>query len=142
MAGWELAGGEKVSREKAILNGMTTRRGEHGQDRRDPILGGHGVVVDIGDVTGGAGGGSGVARGADAGRIDPDQASASVALGQFAQFGPRGRRRPAIDDQHREPVLPRRLLAQAREAVADIARTVVGANADGQIHDPEITRRG
>jgi len=73
-----------------VVTGMTARHGEHGQDRRDPILRGHGIVVDIGDVTGGAGGGSRVARGAYAWRVDPDQASAGMALGQFAQFGARG----------------------------------------------------
>ena len=103
-------------------------------DAGDPVVLRDGVVVDVGDVGGVGGPGAGVARGADPRQVDADEAGAVEFGDEVGELLPGGAGRAAVHDQHGERTGGVGLPAQAVQAVLDVARPVMGADADRELH--------
>ena len=115
-------------------------RGQAGDHGFDPVLGRDRVIVEIGDVSVSGRAGAGVAGDADAGFLDPDQLGAGVVPCQSRELRVRPGLGIAVDDQDREPVLGHGLPTQTVQAIADIVRPVMGADANGEVHATRYRR--
>jgi hypothetical protein len=109
------------------------------QDALDPVRGRDRVVVDVGDIFTTCFPSAGIARRTDTRLLDTQQSRVAAFADLLRELNRGIARRGAVHHQNVELFVAGRLAPQALKAIAQIARPVMRADADGEDHAPSVS---